>query len=203
MRSINASDQIAGQPSEEPLVVAWRPGRNGIAAVPASRVDASGRLRIDLPPPLVLHGRVTVGGNSFSGRLGIVQVIAIHEGHGLVGGLCRQEVSADADGNFELAGLTPGTYQLQATLDNIWLSKSVRVMVDRRSSGVEADRIEYSRAGKAEQCLDYGQGGPRRAECGTDIGTSRRAVGIGALAACVVFRRSGIRSRPAVGSRQA
>jgi len=102
VRSINAADQIAGQPPAGPLVVAWRPGRNGISAVPASRTDASGRLRIGLPPPFVLHGRVTVGGNPFSGRLGIVQVMAVNGGHGLVGGLCRQEVSADSDGNFEL-----------------------------------------------------------------------------------------------------
>jgi hypothetical protein len=37
--------------------------------------------------------------------------------------------TADADGRFTLAGLTPGTYLVQAALDEIWLSSVVTVRV--------------------------------------------------------------------------
>jgi hypothetical protein len=37
-------------------------------------------------------------------------------------------VTPQADGSFELAGLTPGTYKVQASLDNIWLSDAVTIV---------------------------------------------------------------------------
>ena len=48
---------------------------------------------------------------------------------GKLNSLLSIEATTDADGRYVLGGLTPGRYLVQATLDDIWLSKSVLVEV--------------------------------------------------------------------------
>ena len=40
------------------------------------------------------------------------------------------EATAQADGRFELRGLTPGRYTIQAARDGIWLSRTIELTVD-------------------------------------------------------------------------
>ena len=42
--------------------------------------------------------------------------------NGLLNAALSIETTADAEGNFILAGLTPGNYHVQAALDDIWMS---------------------------------------------------------------------------------
>jgi hypothetical protein len=55
------------------------------------------------------------------------------KGRGRLGGALSVSSTAQADGSFELAGLTPGRYTLQAALDDIWLSPSTTLEVGDRS----------------------------------------------------------------------
>src|SRR5262249_57392724 len=57
------------------------------------------------------------------------RVLAAYEGKGKLDEFLSLDVNAQADGSFELPGLTPGTYQIQAAMDGIWLSRSVRLTI--------------------------------------------------------------------------
>jgi hypothetical protein len=60
--------------------------------------------------------------------------LAAYEGRGKdrLASVLNVETTAQEDGSFELAGLTPGRYTIQAALDDIWLSPSVAVDVADR-----------------------------------------------------------------------
>lgn len=78
---------------------------------------------------------MTVAGAAPTGRPGSIRVLAAYEGRpkGRLASVLNVETTAQADGSFELAGLTPGRYAIQAALDDIWLSPSVRVAVPDQS----------------------------------------------------------------------
>jgi hypothetical protein len=109
-----------------PLVVAHLPGSYGaVVATPAPGKP----LELVLPPAQALRGRVTVGGAAPTGAPGSIRILAAYEGKGRLNGVLSVETTARADGSFELAGLTPGRYTVQAALDDIWLAPSVLVEV--------------------------------------------------------------------------
>jgi hypothetical protein len=107
----------------EPVAVAWLPGHSGAAIVPLpAQTDQT--LKITLPAPIALKGRVSIAGGEAIGN-GRVQVLAQHAGRGKLDGLLSIETTAAADGSFELTGLTPGKCRVQAALDGIWLSPTL------------------------------------------------------------------------------
>jgi hypothetical protein len=70
-----------------------------------------------------------IGGVAPSNRLGTVQILAAYQGKSPFSSALNVTTTADADGRFTLAGLTPGTYLIQASLDEIWLSQQIEVRV--------------------------------------------------------------------------
>ena len=118
----------ASEGPKSATVIAFLPGATGAVVKTVSRADDFAH--IVLPPPLSLSGRVTVGGASPVQRPGVIQVTAAHQGGGFLDPYLCVTSTADAEGTFELAGLTPGAYQVQAALDNIWLSQTVSLKID-------------------------------------------------------------------------
>ena len=82
-----------------------------------------------LPPPWELKGQVTIGGSSPSGMPVRIRVLAAYQGKGDLNPLLSVETTADADGRFVLSGLTPGVYDVQAAMDDIWFSQTNTVVV--------------------------------------------------------------------------
>ena len=62
-------------------------------------------------------------------------MVAMHEGRGKLNSGLSVTTTADAEGKYELAGLTAGKYTLQAALDDIWVSKPVALEVGEESPG--------------------------------------------------------------------
>lgn len=107
-----------------PTVVVSLPGLAGATVIPIDP-KALRPFRAVLPPPLNAAGRVTLGGRAMTSQNARVRVIAGHQGQGVLDGPLSVEATVDADGRFTLRGLTPGTYQVQAARDGIWLSRSI------------------------------------------------------------------------------
>ncbi len=125
----------SSEPSENPpesVVVALLPGSHGAAII--REPDLRRPLEIVLPPPLTLRGRVTVAGAVPSNQPGQIHVLAAYEGRDRerLAHMLSVQTTAPGDGSFELAGLTPGQYTIQAAVDDIWLSPSVAVDVTER-----------------------------------------------------------------------
>lgn len=116
-----------------PTVVAFLPGTCG-AVVMTPSIRAGEPLRLVLPVPIAINGRVTVGGGSPFNRPGSIRVLAAFQGRGFLNPYLSVETTADVNGNFELAGLTPGDYLVQAALDDIWLSSPVALHVTNQQS---------------------------------------------------------------------
>ncbi|QDT54573.1 hypothetical protein Pan44_26060 [Caulifigura coniformis] len=132
-----------GTPQDE-VAVAWIPGRNGAAIVPfPERLDEP--LVIKLPPPIAVCGKVIVEGEGETVTNGTLTVRAQFEGLGRLDDWLSVETTAGADGAFELAGLTPGRYRVQAALDGIWLSPSVELTASDQTS--ESIRLTIPRPG--------------------------------------------------------
>jgi hypothetical protein len=119
----------ASQAAEQDMVSARMPGCNGPALAPAKNALTTDGLRIVPPPSVIQAGKVTVDGKQVSGFRGELHVMAAREGNDPFNRLFQQFVSADPEGSFEIPALSPGVYQIQAALDGIWLSESVRVSV--------------------------------------------------------------------------
>jgi hypothetical protein len=116
---------------EEPVAVAWAPGRYGAAIVPfPERLNEPLILR--LPPPHSVSGQVVVEGDGQTISNGTLTVRAQFQGRGKLDELLSVETTAGADGRYELSGLTPGNYRVQAALDGVWLSPSVEFTVGKR-----------------------------------------------------------------------
>ncbi len=103
-----------------PTVVAFLPGAAGatVQTLPAPGEE----LRLVLPAPISVSGRVTVGRSSPLRRPGVIHVVAEYRNDGFLKPYLSIHTTADAAGYFTLAGLTPGVYDVQAALDDIWLS---------------------------------------------------------------------------------
>lgn len=102
-----------------PVVVAWLPGTSGATIIPYVPGQEA---RLVLPAPISLHGRVTVDGQPVTGLPSSFHIRAAYQGRGTLNEALSVDATAQADGTFELAGLTPGTYRVQAARDDIWLS---------------------------------------------------------------------------------
>lgn len=110
-------------------LVTWLPGITGAVATLIAKKDLDRPLKIVLPPPLAIAGKVTVGGKPASSYRSQIHLLAAYEGEGALRQFSNRRVSAEADGSFELPALTPGAYCIQAALDDIWLSRGVRVTI--------------------------------------------------------------------------
>lgn len=124
----NANGGSAQSGTSTPLLVAFLPGACG-ATIQTSPVRSDDPVRLVLPPPISLSGRVTISGKAPTSRPGNVHVVAAYQNKGILNSALSVATSADADGHFTLAGLTPGRYLVQAALDEIWLSPPERIEV--------------------------------------------------------------------------
>ncbi len=115
----------SGSPTE-PVLVAWLPGQNGAVIMP---VTTQATTPIILPTPISVRGRVTVAGKPINGLLSSFNILAAYQGKGKLNAILSVETAAQPDGTFELSGLTPGTYQIQAARDGIWLSTTRQLVV--------------------------------------------------------------------------
>jgi hypothetical protein len=137
-------------PAEAVLVV-WLPGSHGETVVPIAGLRPyPTEFKVVLPHPLSIRGKVSVGGKSTLDRDGELRVFAAYDGDArsekqVAGIRCTPE----ADGTYELRGLTPGTYHIQAALDGIWVSETRKVMV-QATDGPKALELN----------LDIGEPGP-------------------------------------------
>jgi hypothetical protein len=119
---VDFAAELPGTPQGE-VAVAWAPGRCGAAIVPfPEQLDEP--LIIKLPSPISLRGKVIVEGDGETVTNGTLTVRAQYQGRGKLDDWLSVETTAGADGMFELAGLTPGKYRVQAVMDGIWLSAS-------------------------------------------------------------------------------
>lgn len=118
---------------DEPVVVALLPGRNGAAILPAPHSNEA--MKIVLRESRTIRGRVTVAGAAPNTVPGQIRILAAYDGRGSarLGRYLNVQTTAQADGSFEMAGLTPGRFQIQATLDGIWLSPSFAVDLNNRA----------------------------------------------------------------------
>lgn len=85
---------------------------------------------LKLPPPRFCRGQLHVGGMTDLSRACIVSVRAEYQHADPFIAQCNSlSTSCDDLGNFCLAGLTPGTYEVQASMDGLWLSESKMLIV--------------------------------------------------------------------------
>ena len=132
-RNMNAQPPGSQIGPAEPTLVALLPGQCGGVVLPLSR-EVKEPLRIVLPAPISISGQVKIGDAVPTGKNGAIRVLAAYQDAGALNSVLSVFTSADADGHFTLAGLTPGTYQIQATLDNIWLSASTTLRVSAENT---------------------------------------------------------------------
>ncbi len=102
----------------------------GLAGACFAEVGPGRPTRAVLPGPASVAGRVTLGGRPIAGRNARVRVVAAHRGRGVLDAALGVEASAQADGRFELRGLTPGRHVAQAARDSIWTSAAVELVVE-------------------------------------------------------------------------
>jgi hypothetical protein len=112
----------------QPVVVALLPGECG-ATISTGPIHRDKPLRLILPPAISLKGKVTVGGTDLTQRPGVVHIVAEYQDKGLLNAALSVKTTADAEGNFILAGLTPGSYLVQAALDDIWMSPVTMIRI--------------------------------------------------------------------------
>jgi len=126
--SANARDMKNPPETTGPVAVAMLPGACGATTVDVAKAPRP--LRFVLPPAISAGGRVTVGGAAPDGRAGRLRVLAAYDAAASVAApLLAVQATARADGTFDLAGLTPGKYRVQAALDDVWLSATVAIDV--------------------------------------------------------------------------
>lgn len=125
-RWVSSSTEAPAGRVPGPSVAVRLPGSNGAVVFGADQAEP---LRVVLPPPMSVSGRVTIGGQPIGDRLGQIQVAAQHQGSGVLSLALNLETTAQADGSFILSGLTPGRYLVQAARDQIWTSPSVELVV--------------------------------------------------------------------------
>ena len=125
---IDAAHMNLADQTVHPRIVALLPGQTG--AVVLRRLPGQhGPLHIVLPPPISARGTVTMGGKAPMARRGAIRVLAAYQGKLACDSALNITVTANANGSFTLAGLTPGRYRVQACFNNIYLSNTVTMTV--------------------------------------------------------------------------
>jgi hypothetical protein len=123
---VTTRERLAASNPDRPTAIVWLPGEAGAAF---AEVHVGQAVRVALPKPVSVTGRVTLGGGPFEGRNARCRVVAASRGRGVFDGVLSAEASVEADGRFTLHGLTPGRYLLQAARDDIWLSLATELAV--------------------------------------------------------------------------
>jgi protocatechuate 3,4-dioxygenase beta subunit len=131
--SITLRREPPGGP-DRPVLVATLPGECGAAIVGAPD-DLTKPVTLALPPPISWRGKLTVNGKSIAGQVGQFRVYAAYQDKGMLDELLSLWATPQDDGSFELAGLTPGTYKVQASLDGIWLSDTATLTASDKPQG--------------------------------------------------------------------
>ena len=117
---------------KRPVIVARLPGELGatVFPVPAGKTgkdlsipENASDIKLVLPEPASVSGVVTVNGKSPLGLPASVTIFARYRGLGKLDSVLSVIGTANADGSYELKGLTPGAYEVQAAIDGIWLSR--------------------------------------------------------------------------------
>ena len=127
-----------------PVVVAWLPGAHGATILPYVPGQP---LHITLPAAASVRGRVTLGGRSVANVKSSFRVLAAYQGRGVVNSVLSVDLTPQVDGTFLLAGLTPGTYQVQAVRDGIWMSATRTLTV--KTGILPAVKLDIPEAGQA------------------------------------------------------
>lgn len=148
-------DQFPASP-KQPLLIAWLPGHTGATFVSLDDIDDSKsgspdaeQTTIRLPRPRSLEGHVRVmqlkgsrlpqQNSRVHARLEVkhvpIRVKAKFVGSDQLSQLLSLETLVDEDGRFKFTGLTEGQYDLQAALEDVWLSDTVRVQIAASSKG--------------------------------------------------------------------
>lgn len=120
------SAEPMGSPTHD-VLVANLPGQCG-ATIQETDGLPKDPLQLVLPKANHVNGRVRIGEKAPTG-LGQIFVRAQYQGKGKLDDFLSLSVTPQEDGTFQLNGLTPGTYQVQASLDGIWLSTTQKLVV--------------------------------------------------------------------------
>ena len=134
--------KLPGSPTE-PVLVTWLPGTCGATITPLGDGSEMKSLKIILPPPLTVSGKVTVAGKAPDGRQRKIQVVALYQGKGKLSGVLSRSVATEPDGSFQLPALTPGTYRVQAALDDLWLSPSTLLKVGDNAAELKPMALDF------------------------------------------------------------
>jgi hypothetical protein len=121
---------LSGASPTTPVLVSWMPGLTGAAITPYVKGQDT---HIVLPTPLNVQGCVTVAGGSAVGLPSTFEIRAVYQGRGELNQLLDRDAIALPDGTFQLSGMTPGTYRVQAARDGIWLSATQALVVGAES----------------------------------------------------------------------
>jgi hypothetical protein len=112
----------------------------------------------------------TTGGQP-PGPRGQIEIMAAYDGKGALNAVLSVQTTAQADGSFELSGLTVGTCKIQAVLDRIWLSPTIEVQVGQHNPPAVELAIGAT-AGPIEVMLTVAKGQPL---CGREVRLDRPA----------------------------
>lgn len=158
------SAYAAGQTDSEgrlsrPAVVAWLPGNYGARVVPLPALPGAGNsgaennneLKIVLPNPATVRGVVTINGKSTLGRPASLRVLAEFHGREKLSPVLSVQTTANADGSYELRGLTPGDYDLQACVEEVWLSLPQQFSVPEGKESSQIIDLDVPALGAAAQ----------------------------------------------------
>jgi hypothetical protein len=114
------------------FLIAMQPGTCGATVIDNTDPKAQPSTII-LPPPITARGTLTLGGKPPKDQIGVFRILAQYRGDKNLNSLLDVSTTPHADGTFELSGLTPGEYLVQASLDGIWLSDSVKIVAGEKA----------------------------------------------------------------------
>lgn len=114
-------------PLNQPTIAAWLPGVTGPVL---GQYQPGKPLVLVLPSPAGAAGIATIGGRRIDGRGGRIRILAEAQDRGSLADAFSREVVAEPDGRFRLPELGAGRYLVQAVRDEIWLSRTVPLVVE-------------------------------------------------------------------------